>query len=48
MFATKDEINFQEMIYQCEKHNAYTFRNIEWTIKTDNTRIIDSTSINPN
>ncbi|CAG8609492.1 16911_t:CDS:2, partial [Dentiscutata heterogama] len=37
-----------EMIYQREKHNAYTSHNIEWTIKTTNTRIINSTLINPN
>jgi hypothetical protein len=48
MFATKNGINFQEMIYQREKHNAYTSRNIERTVRTNNTRIINSTSINPN
>ncbi|CAG8472868.1 12759_t:CDS:10, partial [Racocetra persica] len=48
IFATKNRINFQEMIYQHEKHNAYTFRNIEQTAKTNNTRIINLTSINPN
>ncbi|POG58716.1 hypothetical protein GLOIN_2v1789992 [Rhizophagus irregularis DAOM 181602=DAOM 197198] len=48
IFVTKNRIDFQEMIYRREKHNAYTSRNIERTIKTNNTRIINSTSINPN
>ncbi|CAB5374015.1 unnamed protein product [Rhizophagus irregularis] len=48
IFVTKNRIDFQEMIYRHEKHNAYTSRNIERTIKTNNTRIINSTSINPN
>ena len=48
MFATKNEIDFQEMIYRREKHNAYTSRNIERTIKTNNIRIINSISINSN
>ncbi|PKC01861.1 hypothetical protein RhiirA5_504384 [Rhizophagus irregularis] len=43
IFVTKNGIDFQEMIYRYEKHH-----NIERTIKTNNTRIINSTSINPN
>lgn len=48
IFVTKNGIDFQEMVYRRKKHNAYTSRNIERTIKTNNTRIINSTSINPN
>ncbi|POG81189.1 hypothetical protein GLOIN_2v1471121 [Rhizophagus irregularis DAOM 181602=DAOM 197198] len=48
IFVTKNGIDIQEMVYQREKHNAYTSRNIEWTIKTNNTRIINSDLINPN
>ncbi|GES86655.1 hypothetical protein GLOIN_2v1789992 [Rhizophagus clarus] len=48
IFVTKNGIDIQEMIYQCEKHNVYTSRNIERAIKTNNTRIINSTSINSN
>ncbi|CAB4488254.1 unnamed protein product [Rhizophagus irregularis] len=29
IFVTKNGIDFQEMIYRCEKHNAYTSHNIE-------------------
>lgn len=36
------------MVYRREKHNAYTSQNIEQTIKTNNTRIINSDLINPN
>lgn len=36
------------MIYQHEKHNAYNSRNIERTIKTNNTRISNSDLIKPN
>ena len=48
MFITKNGIDFQEMIYQCKKHNAHTSHNIERIIKIYNTRISDPTSINPN
>ncbi|CAG8787897.1 10861_t:CDS:2, partial [Racocetra fulgida] len=48
IFATKNNNNFQGIIYQCEKHNAYTSRNIEQTVKTNNIRIINLTSINLN
>ena len=48
IFVTKNGIDIQEMVYRREKHNAYTSRNIERTIKTNNTRIINSDLINPN
>src|SRR5688500_16659699 len=48
MFVTKNEIDFQEMIYQHKKHNAYTSHNIERIIKTYNTRISNPISIDPN
>ncbi|CAG8588688.1 43351_t:CDS:2 [Gigaspora margarita] len=48
IFVTKNKINYQEMIYQYEKHNAYTSHNIKWTAKTNSTRTINLTSINSN
>src|SRR5688572_16887305 len=48
MFVTENGIDFQEMIYQREKHNAYNSRNIERTIKTNNIRTSNSDSIKPN
>ncbi|CAG8685879.1 11340_t:CDS:2, partial [Rhizophagus irregularis] len=42
ILVTENVIDFQEMVYQREKHNAYNSRNIERTIKTNSTKLCKS------
>ncbi|UZO26162.1 uncharacterized protein OCT59_018408 [Rhizophagus irregularis] len=48
ILVTENVIDFQEMVYQREKHNAYNSRNIERTIKTNSTKLCKSGLIKPN